>query len=142
MNRVILIGNLTRDPEVSSTNSGINVCRFAIAVSRTYANADGERGVDFFNITAWRALADNCGKFLKKGSKVCVVGSLQNRSYEDADGKKHYVTDIVDSEVEFLSTRNSGDGEYSDFGAEEKVSRPAKKAPVLESVDDDNDLPF
>ena len=95
MNKVILVGNLTRDPELSETPSGVAVCRFAIAVSRDYANADGTREADFFNITVWRSRAENCGKYLKKGSKVAVVGSLQTRSYEDKDGIKRNVTDIV-----------------------------------------------
>ena len=109
MNKVYLIGNLTRDPELSETGSGIKVCRFAIAVNRTYSNNDGERMTDFFNITVWRNQAENCGRYLKKGSKVAVVGSLQNRSYEDKDGVKRNVTDIVANEVEFLSTKNAGE---------------------------------
>lgn len=80
MNKVYLIGNLTRDPELAETSSGIKVCRFAIAVNRTYAGSDGNRETDFFNITVWRTQAENCGRYLKKGSKVAIVGSLQNRS--------------------------------------------------------------
>ncbi len=135
MNKVILVGNLTRDPELSETPSGISVCRFAIAVSRDYANSEGERETDFFNITVWRGRAENCGKYLKKGNKVAIVGSLQNRSYEDKDGIKRYVTDVIANEVEFLTPRTSqGDGmEESTF---EKKERP-----VLEAIDD-NQLPF
>lgn len=107
MNKTWLIGNLTRDPELSETSSGIAVCRFSIAVNRDYKTEGGERIADFFNITVWRNQAENCGKFLKKGSKVSVVGSLQNRSYEDRDGNKRTVTEIVANEVEFLSTANS-----------------------------------
>ena len=81
MNKVILVGNLTRDPEQTETPSGVAVCRFAIAVSRDYANADGNKETDFFNITVWRNKAESCGKYLKKGNKVAIVGSLQNRSY-------------------------------------------------------------
>lgn len=132
MNKVILIGNLTRDPELSETPNGVAVCRFSIAVSRDYANADGNRETDFFNITVWRGRAENCGKYLKKGSKVAVVGSLQNRTYEDKEGTTRYVTDIVANEVEFLSPRNAnGEGD-----AEVKASRPQLE--VLE----DNQLPF
>ena len=107
MNKVILIGNLTRDPELSETSSGVAVCRFSIAVSRDYANSEGNRETDFFNITVWRGRAENCGKYLKKGNKVAVVGSLQNRSYEDKDGIKRNVTDIVANEVEFLTPKNA-----------------------------------
>ena len=136
MNKVYLIGNLTRDPEVSMTTSGVNFCRFAIAVNRTFLNADGTREADFFNITVWRTQAENCGKFLKKGSKVAICGSLQNRTYEDKDGVKRTVTDIVASEVEFLSTGGRG---------EEVVEQSApinKGAIALEEVDDGDNLPF
>ena len=133
MNKVILVGNLTRDPELSETPSGVAVCRFAIAVTRDYANSDGNRETDFFNITVWRGRAENCGKYLKKGNKVAVVGSLQNRSYEDKDGIKRNVTDIVASEVEFLTPK----GASGDDG-EMHVKR---ERPVLEAIDD-NQLPF
>lgn len=139
MNKVFLIGNLTRDPETSETSSGVHVCRFAIAVNRNYMGADGTRETDFFNITVWRQLAENCGKYLKKGSKVAVIGQLQNRSYEDKDGIKRSVTDIVASEIEFL-TPKSGAEAFDDEPA--VVSRPARREkPVLEEIDDDQ-LPF
>lgn len=138
MNKVYLIGNLTRDPEVSETGSGLTLCRFSIAVNRNYSSSDGERQTDFFNITVWRALAENCGKYLKKGSKVAVVGSLQNRSYEDKDGIKRNVTDIVANEVEFLSSKNSGEG---DEDPAPRHSMPSKK-PELEVMTDDDTLPF
>ncbi len=134
MNKVYLIGNLTRDPELSETSSGIAFCRFALAVNRTYANSEGNREADYFNVIVWRTLAENCGKFLKKGSKVAVVGSLQNRSYEDKDGIKRNVTDIVASEVEFLTTNR---GDEQDVPADVK---PGKQATLTEV--DDSDLPF
>ena len=138
MNKVYLIGNLTRDPELSETPNGISLCRFAIAVNRNYSS-DGERQTDFFNITVWRTQAENCGRYLRKGSKVAIVGSLQNRAYEDKDGNKRTVTDIVASEVEFLSSKNSQDNQDDDF------SRPAPrtgKKPELEVMADDDTLPF
>ena len=115
---------------MSETSSGIAFCRFSIAVNRTFANADGNREADFFNITVWRNQAENCSKFLKKGSKVAVVGSLQNHSYEDKDGIKRTLTDIVASEIEFLSTGNRSD----------EVEPVKKPGPIVE--EDDNDLPF
>ena len=136
MNKVFLIGNLTRDPEMSETPGGVAYCRLGLAVNRPYAGQDGERGVDFFNITVWRAQAENCGRYLKKGQKVAIVGSIQNRSYEDKDGNKRQVTDIVASEVEFLSVK--GSGESSDDAPH---SAPRAERPVLQQVDDD-DLPF
>ena len=135
MNKVILVGNLTRDPELSETPSGIAVCRFSIAVSRDYANAEGNRETDFFNITVWRGRAENCGKYLKKGNKVAIVGSLQNRSYDDKDGNKRYVTDVIANEVEFLTPR----GAQGDEEVESVSSR--RERPQLEAIDD-NQLPF
>ena len=135
MNKVILVGNLTRDPELSETPSGIAVCRFSIAVSRDYANADGNRETDFFNITVWRGRAENCGKYLKKGNKVAIVGSLQNRSYDDKDGNKRYVTDVIANEVEFLTPR----GAQGEEEVETVSSR--RERPQLEAIDD-NQLPF
>ena len=109
MNKVLLIGNLTKDPELTTTNSGISVSRFTIAVSRRFVGASGERETDFLNIVAWRSQAENCSKYLKKGSKCAVIGSLQTRSYDAQDGSKRYVTEVVAEEVEFLSTKNSTD---------------------------------
>lgn len=126
MNKVILVGNLVRDPELSETNNGTAVCNFSIAVNRDYTNADGERDADFFNITVWRGKAETCGKYLKKGSKVGVVGSLQNRNYEDKDGIIRYVTDIIASDVEFLSTKSNSENNIR---------------PQLEEIDDGK-LPF
>lgn len=131
MNKVILIGNLTKDPELSTTTGGISVCRFTVAVGRKYANSEGERETDFINIVVWRNLADNCHKFLKRGSKVAVVGNIQNRSYDATDGTKRYITEVVAEEVEFISTKNNGD----------EQPRKAEEVTKLEPIDD-NDLPF
>lgn len=131
MNKVFLIGNLTRDPELSTTNSGVSVCRMSIAVSRRFANQDGTRETDFFNITAWRSIAEICSKYLNKGSKIAVLGSIQNRSYEQ-DGVKRYTSDIIADEIEFLSSKNGGDGMPK--ADDEPVSD-------LRPVDDDS-LPF
>ena len=134
MNKVYLIGNLTRDPEISTTTSGISVCRMSIAVSRRFANAEGGRDTDFFNVTAWRGTADNCAKFLKKGNKIAVSGSIQTRNYEKADGTKGFSVDIVADEVEFLSSKNDGTAEGG---------MPVGGSPIsdLQPIDDDN-LPF
>jgi len=137
MNKVFLIGNLTRDPELSETPSGVAVCRFAIAVNRRFASADAERQTDFFNITAWRGLAETVARFTKKGSKVAVAGSIQIRNYEDNQGQKRTAVDIIADEVEFLNSRSAdSDGEYS-------APAPAqKRKPALEAFDDDSDIPF
>ena len=133
MNKCILIGNLTKDPELTTTSNGVAVCRFAIAVSRRFSNADGERETDFLNIVVWRSLAENCHKFLKKGSKVGVVGNIQSRSYDATDGSKRYVTEIVAEEVEFLSTKQA-DGEDVKPAGDSEVAK-------LQPIDDDG-LPF
>ena len=134
MNKVILIGNLTRDPEQASTPNGVSVCKFAIAVSRDFANAEGNKETDYFNIITWRGLADNCGKYLKKGNKVAVVGTLQNRQYEDKEGVVRHITEIVASDVEFLTPKQEEKEEVS-------VVRVERKQLQLEPIDD-NDLPF
>ena len=134
MNKVILVGNLTKDPELSETPSGVAVCKFSLAVSRDYTNAEGNRDTDFFNITVWRGRAENCGKYLKKGNKVAIVGSLQNRSYEDKDGIKRNVTDVIANEVEFLTPKQSGQ-------EEESVVSVTRQRPQLEAIDD-NRLPL
>ena len=141
MNKVYLIGNLTRDPEISTTTSGISVCRMSIAVGRRFANAEGGRDTDFFNVTAWRGTADNCAKFLKKGNKIAVSGSIQTRNYEKADGTKGFSVDIIADEVEFLSSgsaRENGGDEFDDVPV--KPARSSK--PVLTEVEDDDKLPF
>jgi len=135
MNRVFLIGNLTRDPELSTTSTGLSVCRLSLAVSRRFSSQDGTRETDFFNITVWRASAENCAKFLKKGSKVAVTGSLQNRSYDAQDGTKRTVTDIVADEVEFLSSKNDNGNSSQDGGD------TVKPVSDLQPIDDDT-LPF
>lgn len=116
MNKVILIGNLTKDPELTTTTSGISVCRFSLAVSRKFTNSEGERETDFINVVVWRNLADNCHKFLRKGSKAAVVGNIQTRSYDAQDGSKRYVTEVVAEEVEFVGAR-VGEGQDAPAGA-------------------------
>ena len=124
MNKITLIGNLTHDPEIRSTQSGITVCAFTIAVSRRFAGADGERPTDYFRINAWRQLGENCGRFLAKGRKVAVVGELQARLYEAKDGSTRMVLDVQADEVEFLSPRPNAqeDGTGGDMAGFTDVS--------------------
>ena len=141
MNKVILIGNLTRDPESQTTNSGVSFARFSIAVNRNYTNAEGERETDFINVIAWRGLADNVSKYLSKGKKVCVVGSLQTRSYEDKHGEKRYVTEILAEDIEFLSPKEHEDAPAPNNSAR-KNPAAAPKVNELKPVDNDDELPF
>lgn len=137
MNRVIMIGNLTKDPELSETPSGINVCRFSIAVQRRFPNAQGEREADFFNVIAWRGVAESVAKYLKKGSKAGVSGSVQTRTYDANDGSKRYVTEIIAEEVEFLSQRKTEDG-----GDDRPVKKHSQMSVAELEPIDDPDLPF
>lgn len=136
MNKVILIGNLTKDPEGGETTSGILYSRLSIAVNRPFTDENGERQADFFNVTVWRAQAQNCLKYLFKGKKVCIVGRLQNRTYEDKDGNKRMATDIIAEEVEFLSpSDNSSVAEKTPVKAKAEPQKPK-----LEEVQEE--LPF
>ena len=136
MNKVILIGNLTKDPELTTTTSGISVCRFSLAVSRKFTNSEGERETDFINVVVWRNLADNCHKFLRKGSKAAVVGNIQTRSYDAQDGSKRYVTEVVAEEVEFVGARVA-DGQDAPEGDGAQDGGTTKLTPIQ-----DDQLPF
>ena len=113
MNKVILIGNLAADPELRKTTSDISVCTFRLAVQRRFSNQQGVREADFINIGAWRQTADLCARFLTKGRKCGVVGSLQTRAYDAQDGTKRYVTEVVADEVEFLGAPQGGQSQYN-----------------------------
>ena len=114
MNKAILIGRLTRDPEMRTTSSGIATTTFSIAVSRTYTNQQGEREADFINIVTWRKQAENVAKYCTKGSQVAIDGRIQTRSYDAQDGSKRYVTEVVADNVTFLGSKNSGNGNSMD----------------------------
>lgn len=142
MNKVMLIGNLTRDPEFMTSASGVNVCKFAVAINSGFG--DNSR-TDYFNIVTWRSYAESCNRYLKKGSKVCVIGSLQNNDYTDKDGIKRHNVIINASEVEFLSSKVASDVEdtaipKSEYSAKQsKVEEKSVKK--TEHLDDDL-MPF
>ena len=108
MNKAILIGRLTRDPELRTTPTGRNVCQFSIAVSRNFTNANGEREADFINCVDWDKQAENLVKYQKKGNQIAVEGRIQTRNYDDKDGKKVYVTEILASNISFLDSKGTG----------------------------------
>ena len=116
MNKVILMGRLTRDPEMRQTPNGVSVCSFSIAVNRRFAK-DGQQNADFINCTAWRQQAEFICKYFQKGAMIAVVGNLQSRSWENQEGKKQYSTDVVVDEVYFTGSKNDGssqgDGGFS-----------------------------
>ena len=141
MNKVFLIGNLTRDPELRETPSGVAMCRFGIAVQRPFSSSEGERLADFFDCTAWRGLAETIARFTKKGNKVAITGSIQIRNYEDNQGVKRTAVDIIVQDVEFLTPKANGES-FDDMMDEPRAAAPAKKKPVLREMDDDSDIPF
>ena len=106
MNKAIIIGRLTKDPEMRTTTSGLTVTSFTVAVSRPFAEANGERGTDFLNCVVWRKQAENVAKYCQKGSQIAVEGRIQTRSYDAQDGSKRYVTEIVCDNVTFLGSRS------------------------------------
>lgn len=139
MNKVFLIGNITRDPELAETSSGVKVCRFSIAVNRNYVGPDGERKTDFFNVTAWRGLGETVAKFVKKGNKLAVVGSLEIRNYEDSQNIKRISVDVVATDIDFLTPKsNSGNSQKSETATETETHGGVQ----LQSFDDDSDIPF
>ena len=136
MNRVILIGNLARDPELRTTQSGISTCSFTIAVNRPRSK-DGTQATDFIPIVTWRNTAESCAKYLFKGKKVAVDGRMQVRTYEAKDGTKRYVTEVIAETVEFLSPAASG---QTGTGGQPPASAGEDNGGFTQ-VDDD-DLPF
>lgn len=115
MNKIVLIGNLTHDPEVRATPNGVTVCSFTIAVDRRFKDVNGAKVTDFFRINAWRQLGENCAKFLSKGKKCAVVGELQPRTYEAKDGTTRMSLDIQADEVEFLTPKSAGSNPDADM---------------------------
>ena len=111
LNRVVLVGRLTRDPELRYTPSGVAVCTFTLAVNRPFENQQGEREADFINIVVWRRPAENAANYLKKGSLAGVDGRIQTRSYENNEGRRVYVTEVVAESVQFLEPKNAGSGQ-------------------------------
>ncbi|KUP09380.1 single-stranded DNA-binding protein [Bacillus coahuilensis m2-6] len=116
MNRVVLVGRLTKDPDLRYLPNGTAVATFTLAVNRTFTNQQGEREADFINCVVWRKPAENVANFLKKGSLAGVDGRLQTRNYEGQDGRKVYVTEVVAESVQFLEPRNSNNQGQSQGG--------------------------
>lgn len=109
MNKVLLIGRLTRDPELRYTGTNLPVASFTVAVNRNFTGANGEREADFIPVIVWRKQAENVKNYISQGSQVAVEGRLQVRSYDDANGQKRYITEVVADNVQFLDTKASRD---------------------------------
>lgn len=144
MNKAILIGNLTRDPETMTTSSGITKCNFTVAVQRRFANAQGVREADFIPVVCWRQTAELCARYLSKGRKVAVEGSIQVRSYDAQDGSKRYVTEVVADNVEFLGSREDGGSRQGNMAPASPAPAPRSAAPASSDFTevDDDELPF
>lgn len=142
MNKVFLIGNLVADPELRRTGSDIAVCTFRIAVQRRFTNQQGVREADFFNVVVWRQQGENCAKYLSKGRRCAVAGSLQSRTYDAQDGTKRTIVEIVADEVEFLSSPQ--ERQYNNPG--DVPPPPAPSASYTSNTGftqvDDDELPF
>lgn len=111
MNRVVLVGRLTKDPEVKYTQNGIAVANFTLACNRPFTSQDGKQEADFIQVQVWRKTAENVGNYLKKGSLAGVDGRIQTRNYENQEGKRVYVTEVIADTVQFLGTRGSQQGQ-------------------------------
>ena len=148
LNKVIMGGRLTADPELKQTPSGVSVCTFNIAVNRRFNSKDAaqQTQADFFNVTAWRASAEFVSKYFRKGSSICVVGSLQNRTWTDQQGVKHYATDIIADEVTFVDSRSDSAASSAPYTPDAynspSFSSDATAAPKFEELKTDDDLPF
>ena len=149
LNKVILGGRLTGDPELKQTQSGVSVCTFSIAVNRRFNSKDSaqQSQADFFNITAWRQSAEFVSKYFRKGSSICVVGSIQTRSWQDNQGQRRYATEVVADEANFVDSRNENGGAQSYTPDAYGMSAPSyssnpDSAPNFEDHNTDDDLPF
>ena len=131
MTKVFLIGNLTRDPELTETAAGVPVCRFSVAVNR---RVDGEPVADFYNVTSWRKTAEAIARYTKKGNKIAVYGDLQIRQYEDRSGIKRTSVEVNAQDAEFLTPRQDDENLAP--------ARGYARKPTLEAFDDDGDIPF
>ena len=150
INRTVLVGRLTKDPELKYTSSNIAYARFTVAVNRSFAGPNGEREADFIQCIAWRRQAENVARFVKKGSLVGIEGRIQTGSYDDKDGNRRYTTDVVCDSVQFLESKNKDDNEPSYTPREDKgynsnqyqERQPAKKQNTPSIDVSEDDLPF
>ncbi|EGQ1305926.1 single-stranded DNA-binding protein [Staphylococcus pseudintermedius] len=144
LNRVVLVGRLTKDPDFRTTPSGVSVATFTLAVNRTFTNAQGEREADFINCVVFRKQAENVKNYLSKGSLAGVDGRLQSRSYENQEGRRVFVTEVVCDSVQFLEPKNNN--QSNNQPQQQRGQAPAQDNPFTNAnnpIDiDDEDLPF
>ena len=150
LNKVVLAGRITADPELKQTPSGVSVLRFTLAVNRRFSknNEQGEQQTDFITMVAWRQTAEFISKYFRKGSAICVTGSIQTRTWQDAQGQKRYATDVVVDDAMFVDSRsesgNAQGGSYMPdaYNSAPSYSSNAGAAPNFEELNTDDDLPF
>ena len=150
LNKVVLCGRLTADPELKQTQNGVAVVTFTLAVNRRFqsrtADAAGGQQADFISLVAWRQTAEFISKYFKKGSALCVTGSIQTRSWQDQQGQRRYTTEVVVDEAMFVDSRNeSGSAGYTPdayAAPAPSFSTPVAEAPNFEELKADDDLPF
>lgn len=142
LNKVVLCGRLTADVELKQTTSGVSVCSFTLAINRRYSK-EGQREADFISCQAWRQTAEFIARYFKKGSSLCIAGSIQTRSWTDQNGQKRYATEVVADEAMFVDGKNDAPG--AGTATEEQSSHKAFSAPTepkFEELNTDDDLPF
>ena len=150
LNKVVLAGRLTGDPELKQTASGISVLSFTLAVNRRYASKAGEQGesqADFITVVAWRQTAEFISKYFRKGSAICVTGSIQTRNWQDQQGNRRYATEVVADEAMFVDSRNESGMSQSSYTPDAYTQSPSYSsnpgsAPNFEDHNTDDDLPF
>ena len=149
LNKVVLAGRITADPELKQTPSGVSVLSFSIAVNRRRGRASdqNEQQTDFINLVAWRQTAEFISKYFRKGSAICVTGSIQTRTWNDNNGNKRYATEVVADEAMFVESRNSESNAAQSYttdayGSAPSYSSNAGAAPNFEDHNTDDDLPF
>ena len=142
INRVILVGRLTKDPEYRQTQSGVSKATFTLAVNRTFKNKNGEREADFINVVVFRQQAENVSKYLSKGSLAGVDGRIQSRNYENNEGRRVFVTEVVADNVQFMDSKGSN---QQNNQSQQQGQAPAGNNPFANDNNaniDDDDLPF
>ncbi len=148
INRVVLVGRLTKDPELRYTPNGVATCRFAVAVNRTFKGQNGEQEADYPNCVAWRKQAENLANFMKKGNLIGLEGRIQTGSYEGQDGKRVYTTDVVVDSIQFLEPKNGTGGSQSTSSYESSTNHQTAQQNYNDPFNEKNttvnsdDLPF
>ncbi len=141
LNKVILIGHMVADPELKQTPNGVSVCSFTIGVSRRFTKPGEQSQSDFLDIVAWRQQAEFVAKYFRKGTAICVCGSLQKRSWNAQDGSKRYTVEVVADEISFVE-RKSDSSPRGEYSAPSYQAGGISEAPKFEEIAGDDDLPF